>query len=548
MPCMGGRAAGALLVAALALGARGGESDPIALELADGRVLRGRIVAESEESLQLEVESSGGIRGRIDVPRAQVKATRRPGPDPGAVERNERAAVARALPVQERGQALLRLAEEEALRGDPVAAAELYQEAGRAEPALLDQTDVAAARALLAAGQHARAEEAIQRALQRNPKNAQAAAAGREVAAGLEALARELLEPGIAAWSQGDPRRALRLLVRAVEALPARVLDAASTRLQEEAGLSLAQVMIDCRLQAPCEACDGDGVIDCPLGAGNNASTRCKLGMRSSVLRAERFQKVEVARRARCERCDGVGSLACEACEGMGLHLTRPTAYERETWLAALQGELGGLEERVQRLLPRVEQGAQGATGSHVEAVVTAQLTELLGVLQRVRGYSRALARLDPRAGAIGGGDLRRTAQAAGERMSTLLGTAGGLLYLMGEKRYEDAVNVSREAVSPAVRSARARQAWELVNQARAYTAEALRLNPASAGLLGGDLRRRQALMDRFLDRTWKTYVALRIAEQQAAKDTAIAALLEQAPEAARAAVDPLLKQDQGDQ
>ena len=86
------------------------------------------------------------------------------------------------------------------------------------------------------------------------------------------------------------------------------------------------------------------------------------------------------------------------------------------------------------------------------------------------------------------------------------------------------------------------------VNQARAYTAEALRLNPASAGLLGGDLRRRQALMDRFLDRTWKTYVALRIAEQQAAKDTAIAALLEQAPEAARAAVDPLLKQDQGDQ
>ena len=41
--------------------------------------------------------------------------------------------------------------------------------------------------------------------------------------------------------------------------------------------------------------------------------------------------------------------------------------------------------ERVEKLLPRVEQGAQGATGSHVEAMVTAQLTELLGALQRVR-------------------------------------------------------------------------------------------------------------------------------------------------------------------
>jgi tetratricopeptide (TPR) repeat protein len=503
-----------------AVSARAGEAEPdrVALELRDGRVLEGRLVGESDEAVQLEIQSAGGITGRLDVPRADIRTTRRPGADPAAVERSERALVARALPdPAQRAQALVRLAEEEAARGDPTAAAGLFLAAGEEDPALADQTDVAAARAWLAAGEPLQAEGVVTRALERNPKNAQAQAAAREVAAGGEARARELLEPGIAAWGRGDTRGALRLLVRAVEALPARALEQASRRVQEEAGLTLAQVMIDCRLRTSCEACEGDGVLDCPLAGSNNASTRCRLGLRTSVLRPEKILGVDVARRSRCERCDGVGTLTCEACDGLGLRLTRPTRYEQEAWVETLQGELTGLQQSADALLPRVEQGAERTRGANSEAVVTARLGELMSVLQRLRAYSRSLARLDPRAGAVGGGDLWRRAQAASERMATLLGTVSGVLYLLGEKRYEDAVTQDRD-VPPGLRSVRARQAWELVHQARSYTVEALRLHPASAGLLGGDLERRKSLMDSFLRRTWRTYAGLRLAEEGTAR------------------------------
>lgn len=516
----GGRVVLALLVSAAGALAQEPDPDLVALELRDGRVLEGRLVGETDASLQLEIRSAGGISGRIDIPRAQVVATRHPGADPAAAERNARLASARAIEdPAARAQAILRLADEEAQRGDPSVAAGLYLLAGGEDESLADQTEVAAARAYLAAGQELSAEEAITHALRRNPKNAHAAAAAREVAEAVERRAQELLEPGLAAWGRGDTRGALRLLLRAVEALPARVLDRASARLQEEAGLSLAQVMIDCRLRTPCEACDGVGVIDCPLAGSNNASTRCKLGMRSSVLRPDKIQGVDVARRARCERCDGVGHLACEECDGLGLRLTRPTAYEREAWIDTMQGELEGLQKTADGLLPKVEQGAEGAQTSNSEAVVTARLGELLSVLQRVRAYSRSLSRLDPRAGAVGGGDLRRQAKAAGERMATILSTVSGVLYLLGEKRYEDAVREDRQ-VPIALRSVRARQAWELVNQARSYTVEALRLNPAGMGLLGGDLLRRQSLMEAFLRRTWRTYASLRIAEENAANDS----------------------------
>lgn len=519
----GGRGGWALALLVSALGATvraAPETDEVALELTDGRVLQGRVVSETDQAVQLELRGAGGITGRIDVPRARIKATRRPGADPAARERNERLAAAQALAdPQARGQALLRLADEEHQRGDPRAAAGLYLQAGQADPALADQTEVAAARAYLAGGEELRAEETIERALARNPKNAQAAAAARDVAAGVARRAEELLEPGIAAWGRGDARGALRLLVRAVEALPQRVLDQASQRLQAESGLSLAQVMIDCRLRTPCEACDGVGVIECPLAGSNNASTRCQRGLRTSVLRPDRIQGVDVARRARCERCDGVGTLGCEECDGLGLKLTRPTPYEREAWIDTLQGELTGLQKTADELLPRVERSAEGAQGANAEAAVSARLGELMGVLQRVRAYSRSLARLDPRAGAIGGGDLRRRAQAAGERMATLLSTVAGVLYLLGEKRYEDAVTEDRSVPLP-LRSVRARQAWELVNQARAYTVEALRLNPASAGLLGGDLERRRGLMESFLTRTWRTYALMRIAEEKSGDRT----------------------------
>jgi hypothetical protein len=131
-----------------------------------------------------------------------------------------------------------------------------------------------------------------------------------------------------------------------------------------------------------------------------------------------------------------------------------------------------------------------------------------------MRGLSTTLSRLDPRAGAIGGGDLRRQERRLSERLAQALNAASAALFVAGEKRYEDAV-LHDESVPAAVRSVRARQAWELVNQARGYTAEALALNPGGLGLLSGDLQRRLHLMDQFLKRTWRTYVSLRMAEDE---------------------------------
>lgn len=483
----------------------------VRIELKDGRVFEGRLVSESAEAVVVEVKS-GSIVGQLTIPRRDVKASvglATPA-DPAAADRATRLAAARALAdPAARAQALLRLAD---ATQDPAAAAPLHAEAAAADPALADQEEVAAARAWLAAGRLDECEAALSRALSRNPKNAQAAAMSRELSAGYAAKADELIAPGVKAWSEDDPKRALRLFTKAVEALPTRVLDEASAKLQESTGLGLAQLMVDCRMRSACQRCDGAGVVECPAAA-STAGTRCELGRRTTVLRTELIGDAEVAQKDRCARCDGLGHLTCGECDGFGLALARPTAYEREALAAVLQGELAGVEERVSTLLPKAED--QGIA----EGARSATVTELVTALQRMRGLAGTLAKLDPRAAAIGGGDLRRGQRQMSERLSTILSAVSGTLYVLGEKRYEDAVSHSEEEVPAAVRSIRARQAWEIVNQARAYTAEALALNPAGAGLLGGDLRRRLSLMDQFLKRTWKTYVALRLAEKRALND-----------------------------
>lgn len=488
----------------LALASPTQAGEPVRIELKDGRVFEGRLVSEGADAVVVEVKS-GSIVGQLTIPRRDVKASTglaKPD-DPAASDRAARLAAARAqADPAARAQALLRLAEAEQ---DPAAAAPLHAEVAAAAPALADQEEVAAARAWLAAGRLDECEAALGRALSRNPKNAQAAALSRELSAGYAAKADELITPGVKAWSEDDPKRALRLFVRAVEALPKRVLDEASARLQESTGLGLAQLMVDCRMRSACQRCDGAGVVECPA-ASSAAGTRCQLGRRTTVLRTEVIAGEEVAQKDRCARCEGLGHLTCEECNGFGLALARPTAYEREALAAVLQGELQGVEARVSALLPKAEDAGAG------EAVRSATVTELVTALQRMRGLAGTLAKLDPRAAAIGGGDLRRNERQMSERLSTILNAVSGTLYVLGEKRYEDALS-EEEEVPAAVRSVRARQAWEIVNQARAYTAEALALSPGGAGLLGGDLKRRLSLMDQFLKRTWRTYVSLRLAE-----------------------------------
>lgn len=517
-PVVGWALGCALVAGASAAGAGAGEpGGPVRVELKDGRTLEGRLVAARPDgTLELELES-GSIRARVTIPPGEVARRHGVGPDAGAVEREARAAAARG--VEEpgaRARALAALAREVEETGAPEAAAALWAEAGAADPALRDETDVAQARALVAAGREVEAEAALTGALERNPKNLAARAVARQLEEAFARRAEELLEPGLAAWAARDPRRALRLLEDAVARLPRRVLDAASERVQAQSGLTLPQVLVDCRLQATCRRCEGAGVVACPASTGN-APTRCRFGYRQTVLRVEEEAGLRFARRDRCGRCDGMGHLGCDDCFGLGLAIGKPTAYEREALLGALEGQLSGLEARAQKLAD-AGPGLETAEG----ALRSVAGTELVQLLQGLRGTSRALTKLDPHAAAIGGGDHRRKAQQSGRQLAGVLTALANALFVLGERRYEDAVSSASgrdgqgEAVPAAVRAMRARQAWEAVNQARIYSLEALRLDPSTAGPLGGDLERRVALMEGFLGRTWRTYRLLRAAEEGA--------------------------------
>ena len=107
------------------------------------------------------------------------------------------------------------------------------------------------------------------------------------------------------------------------------------------------------------------------------------------------------------------------------------------------------------------------------------------------------------------------------QRAAAVMTALANALYVGGEQRYEAAVNYDSplnddaQLVSPGVRAMQAKQAYEIVRQARNYTLEALQLDPRMAGPTRGDLKRRLHLMDRFLKRSWKTYLALRAAEEK---------------------------------
>jgi tetratricopeptide (TPR) repeat protein len=499
------------------------QAQDVAVHTRDGATYEGRLISDDDEAVVLEIKR-GTIVGTVTIPKAEItQRSDQQAPPPAHAAQVD---AARGLrDPAERAQALLATAAKLELDGDPLEAARLYEEAGRADPSLRDQTDVSAARALTAGSREVDAERVLRAALERNPKNTAALAAARSLEAAFEAKARELIEPGVRLFLDQQYRRALRSLVSAVEALPKTVLDAASKRVHEQTGLTLEQIMVDCRLRAECRDCDGAGVKECPAAAANTI-TRCRFGRKVRQLRKDRVGMLKYDRWEECRTCNGRGHLTCRGCKGLGTHLTRPTEYEREVMMETLEGELGGLQARAEKLTETVEQDQREAS------VRTVAVTELLNLLQEIRSYARSLSQLDARAGAIGGGDLRRRERTTSKRMAAIMTALANGLYMAGEERYESAVshdgllNENGKIIPLAVRSARARQAWEVVNQARIYTLEALEMDPSTAGATRGDLKRRLALMDRFLDRTWKTYMLLRAVEEGKANRKAAFAMI----------------------
>lgn len=486
----------------------------VTIETLDGTTYRGEIVKETKSAIVLAIKR-GTITGNVRIPRNQIKGDKPKLATPPAAEvYAKRLAQVRTLKGAQRADALQELAKEIELQSDPALAAELYDEAGTSDPARRDQTDVEAARAYIAADREVDAERVLRKALERNPKNAQARAAVRSLEKAFETKAQDLLEPGIEAFLANQPRTALRKLVDAVDALPASVLEEASQRIQDKTGMTLAQIMVDCRLRAVCKTCEGAGVSDCPLSKGTT-NYRCRFGRRVHFGRIERVGRTKFNLWERCTRCNGLGRMNCKPCMGLGMHLSKPSAYEREELVKALRGELQGLEERAAKVTQRVEDDKRES------AVRSVAATELINLLQDIRVYARSLSKLDPRAGARGGGGLRAVEKTSSQRAAAVMTALANALYVGGEQRYEKAVNYdspfneNAQLVSPAVRAMQAKQAYEIVNQARNYMLEALELDPRAAGPTRGDLKRRLELTDRFLKRSWKTYLALRAVEEK---------------------------------
>ncbi|RMG07023.1 MAG: hypothetical protein D6731_24665 [Planctomycetota bacterium] len=486
--------------------------DLVTLETVDGRTFRGEVLEANEREVVLAVRR-GGAQATLRLPRSRLKGDPVAAQDPLARFAADLAA-ARSLEGSARADALVALAARVADEADPALAGPLYEEAGACDPERRDQTDVQAAHAYLAGGNEAKADAVLRAALERNPKNAGARAAARRLEEAFERKARTLVEPGVQAFLENRPRTALSKLTEAAEALPRRVLDQVSERVRARTGIGLAEMMVDCRLRAVCKTCEGAGVVPCPL-QNANSNTRCRLGRRVHFGRIERVGRLKFNRWERCRRCNGRGHLTCKSCKGLGLYLSRPTAYEREALVKTLTGRLKGLEERANVLTRRVEDDDRES------AVRSVAVTELLGLLQDVRTYAQALSNLDPRAGAEGGGGLRGVARASAQRAAAIMTALANALYVGGEQRYEKAVNYDSplgddaEFVSAGMRAVQAKQAYELVNQARLYMLEALDLDPRTLGPTRGDMKRRLELIDRFLARSWKTYLTLRALEEK---------------------------------
>lgn len=498
-----------LVTSSLALAnPNGGGKAQTVIRTTQGATYKGKVLRETEQAVVLELRR-GKISAELTIPKDQISSRGvEGGPTQTVLRLKGKASQARLIEdPRERGAALLAVAEELVQDGDPAEAARIYLEAAKADPGLRDQAEVAAARAYVSANRLPEAERTLERTLKRNPKHARAKAVARELERALAAKAERLLEPGLAAYMDRKPHRALRLLTDATKQLPRRVLDEASARTEREFGLSLAEVMVDCRMQAVCRDCEGAGVKPCPA-ADDNTNVRCRFGRRSRATKVERVGKIKLRKWERCKDCDGRGHLRCRACDGLGLHLTQPSEFEREALTSSLQGRIGAIEKQVGKLTDTVEKDKRE------DAVRSVAATELLGSLQELRSYARALTKLDPRAGAVGGANLRRKGELVGRRTAAIMVALANALFVGGEKRFEDAVDVSKEQVSPFVRSMRARQAWEAVNQARLFTLEALELDPRIAGPTLGDARRRLKLMDRFLRRTWVMYQVMTDAER----------------------------------
>jgi tetratricopeptide (TPR) repeat protein len=497
-----------LVMCSMGVAEAGPKPKQTVIETKSGQTYKGKIVRESKSKIVLEIRR-GKISAEITIPRSEIKQrAKEGGPSAAAKRLGTEADRARQISdSQERAQALMAVAANMQRDADPSQAAKVYLEAARADRAVRDEAEVKAAEAYISAGDLPLAEETLTRTLKRNPKHARAKAVARTLNQALETKAKELLEPGLRAYMDRKPRRALRLLLSAAKQLPQRVLEEASVRTKREFGLSVAEVMVDCRLQAACRKCGGDGVLECPAAA-SNVSTRCRFGRKLRKTRTERVGKLKFDRFDMCKKCNGRGHLRCRKCDGLGLHLTHPTRFEQAELTKTLQKQLGELEGQAGKLSDKVEKDQREA------AVRSVAATELLGVLQEMRSYAKALTKLDPRAGAAGAGDLRRKGKLAAKRTAFLMTGLANALYVAGEKRYEDAVTRNKDSVPLGVRAVRARQAWEIVNQARMFSLDVLELDPSTANPTKGDMKRRLHLMDRFLKRTWKTYLALQAAEK----------------------------------
>ncbi len=382
-----------------------------------------------------------------------------------------------------------------------------------AMPGYDDVADLEIARTWLAAKDHDKCREAIQKILERNPNHEQAKLLARDLGDDVREEASNDMGKGLEFYKDGNARRALGVFENVVRTHSKDELTALSKACEEKTGEPLAAIMIDCRFRQGCP------VSGCLQGWTRCPRPTCQSGMQKEYHKiVEGFggniQNHPVTEHY-CETCNGMKYIMCEKCHGTGMYLGRPTDFEREEMVRVL-----GLQS--QKFLEGAKSLVEETKSKDAEISVRGlDCMNMLADARRARYLLEMAAALAPSLNAPGGADAQGQIRGLDGLVFNCIGGIASAYMTAGEEAYHDAVNSKNgdksDSRSISSRVVRAREALEAAEQARIFLLYALNDCPGSVVPMAGDLKDRLALTDQFVGRCRATYQKLADTERRGA-------------------------------
>ncbi|GEM_PF-2571939 len=348
--------------------------------LKNGERLDGKVVAETEDELKVELQKKGmtltvNVK-REDVDRIETSReldTRREEFDK---RRKELAALPAGFDRVTRLFDLGLWAREGGLYPEAVAA---FEEARDSLPEFEDVADLEVARTHLAAQDHEACRKALEALFERNPNHEQAKLLATELADSVQEEVTDDTEKGFEYYAQGNCRRALGIFVNFVNKHPRHEADLVSKKCEEKTGRPLAAIMAECRFRQGCPepGCLG-GWKHCPRPT-------CDKGRKVTYLKPGEGRPD--TKENYCGTCRGIRYLMCERCKAIGIYLGTPTAWERDEFTRILAQRA---KKMVQQALGLVEKAAE------IDQVTDSQAPKDAWAERTQPGAGAAPGKLDP--------------------------------------------------------------------------------------------------------------------------------------------------------